>query len=57
MTRPWNATHPDAHLPKSLQGLRIPAVGSPLFIISVPALVIAQCKSRHHRLFPRPKRT
>ena len=30
-------------LPKLLQGLRIPVVGAPLFIISNPKLVIAQC--------------
>ncbi|MDH5330841.1 MAG: nitronate monooxygenase, partial [Aquincola sp.] len=30
-------------LPKQLQGLRIPVVGAPLFIISNPRLVIAQC--------------
>ena len=52
MNRPWNATHPEAHLPKALQGLRIPAVGSPLFIISVPALVIAQCKAGIIGSFP-----
>lgn len=52
MTRPWNATHPEAHLPKALQGLRIPAICSPLFIISVPALVIAQCKSGMIGSFP-----
>jgi nitronate monooxygenase len=32
-------------LPKVLQGLRIPVIGSPLFIISNPKLVIAQCTS------------
>jgi nitronate monooxygenase len=32
-------------LPKILQGLRIPVVGAPLFIISNPKLVIAQCTS------------
>jgi nitronate monooxygenase len=32
-------------LPKVLQGLRIPVVGAPLFIISNPKLVIAQCTS------------
>jgi nitronate monooxygenase len=52
MTRPWNATHTEAHLPKQLRGLRIPAVASPLFIISVPALVIAQCKSGVIGSFP-----
>lgn len=52
MTRPWNATHAESHLPKALQGLRIPAVASPLFIISVPALVIAQCKAGIVGSFP-----
>jgi nitronate monooxygenase len=42
----------DSHLPKALQGLRIPAVASPLFIISVPALVIAQCKAGIIGSFP-----
>ena len=32
-------------MPKALQNLRIPLIGSPLFIISVPELVIAQCKA------------
>ncbi len=33
-------------LPRVLEGrLRLPAIGSPLFIISCPALVIAQCKA------------
>lgn len=30
-------------LPKQLQGLRLPVVGAPLFIVSNPKLVIAQC--------------
>lgn len=42
----------DKHLPAALQGLRIPAVGSPLFIVSVPDLVIAQCKSGIIGSFP-----
>ncbi|MGR3634586.1 MAG: NAD(P)H-dependent flavin oxidoreductase [Shimia sp.] len=42
----------DSHLPKALQGLRIPAVASPLFIISVPELVIAQCKAGIIGSFP-----
>ena len=42
----------DAHLPKALQGLRIPAVAAPLFIVSVPALVIAQCKAGVVGSFP-----
>lgn len=32
-------------LPPILQGLRLPVIGAPLFIISQPALVIAQCKA------------
>jgi len=40
-------------LPKVLQGrLRIPVVGSPLFIISHPPLVIAQCKAGVVGSFP-----
>ncbi|MCX7567441.1 nitronate monooxygenase family protein [Sulfitobacter sp. F26169L] len=42
----------DSHLPKALQGLRIPLIASPLFIISVPALVIAQCKAGIVGSFP-----
>ncbi|MBS7781616.1 nitronate monooxygenase family protein [Acidovorax sp. CCYZU-2555] len=32
-------------LPSCLRNLRLPVIASPLFIISVPALVIAQCKA------------
>ncbi len=39
-------------LPPILQSLRIPAVGSPLFIISNPDLVIAQCKAGIVGSFP-----
>ena len=39
-------------LPRVLQGLRIPAVAAPLFIISVPELVIAQCKAGIIGSFP-----
>ncbi|MEM6938731.1 MAG: nitronate monooxygenase family protein [Pseudomonadota bacterium] len=42
----------DTHLPKALQGLRIPLIASPLFIISVPKLVIAQCKAGVIGSFP-----
>ncbi|HBS48669.1 MAG TPA: nitronate monooxygenase [Rhodobacteraceae bacterium] len=42
----------DSHLPPALQGLRIPLVGSPLFIISNPDLVIAQCKAGIVGAFP-----
>lgn len=39
-------------LPPILQGLRIPAVAAPLFIISNPDLVIAQCKAGIIGSFP-----
>ena len=39
-------------MPKALQNLRIPLIGSPLFIISVPELVIAQCKAGIVGSFP-----
>lgn len=39
-------------LPPILQNLRIPLVGSPLFIISNPDLVIAQCKAGIVGSFP-----
>lgn len=42
----------DAHLPPALQGLRIPLISSPLFIISCPELVIAQCKAGIIGSFP-----
>lgn len=37
---------------KALTGLRIPLIGAPLFIISVPELVIAQCKAGIIGSFP-----
>ena len=39
-------------LPPVLQNLRIPVIGSPLFIISGPELVIAQCKAGVVGSFP-----
>ncbi len=42
----------DSHLPAALQGLRVPMVAAPLFIISVPELVIAQCKAGIVGSFP-----
>ena len=39
-------------LPKALQGLRLPAVAAPLFIVSCPKLVIAQCKAGIVGSFP-----
>jgi len=39
-------------LPPILRGLRLPVVGAPLFIISQPALVIAQCTAGVVGAFP-----
>ncbi|MEP3047064.1 MAG: nitronate monooxygenase family protein [Roseibium sp.] len=39
-------------LPKALQNLRLPAVAAPLFIVSCPKLVIAQCKAGVIGSFP-----
>ncbi len=39
-------------LPPQLSGLRIPAVAAPMFIVSVPKLVIAQCKAGIVGSFP-----
>ncbi|WP_322867613.1 NAD(P)H-dependent flavin oxidoreductase [Aquicoccus sp. G2-2] len=39
-------------LPAQLQNLRLPVIGSPLFIISNPDLVIAQCKAGIVGAFP-----
>lgn len=39
-------------LPAILQGLRLPVIGSPMFIVSRPELVIAQCKSGIVGSFP-----
>ena len=33
-------------IPAALQKLALPVIGSPLFIISNPKLVIEQCKAR-----------
>lgn len=39
-------------LPEILQGLRLPVIGSPMFIVSRPELVIAQCKAGIVGSFP-----
>jgi nitronate monooxygenase len=39
-------------VPPVLQNLRLPLIGSPLFIISGPELVIAQCKAGIVGSFP-----
>ena len=41
-----------SHLPTALQNLSIPVIGSPLFIASGPALVLAQCKAGIVGSFP-----
>jgi len=42
----------DSHLPQALRGLRLPMVASPMFILSGPELVIAQCKAGIVGSFP-----
>jgi nitronate monooxygenase len=39
-------------LPQALSRLRLPVIGAPLFIVSNPALVIAQCTSGIVGSFP-----
>ena len=46
----WNRD--ESHLPAALRGLRLPLIGSPLFIVSGPELVIAQCKAGIIGSFP-----
>ena len=36
---------PERYLPPVLKNLKFPVIGSPLFIISNPKLVLAQCKA------------
>ena len=45
-------TRDETRLPAQLRGLRLPLVGSPMFIISGPDLVIAQCKAGIVGSFP-----
>jgi len=42
----------NSHLPQALRGLRLPLVASPMFILSGPELVIAQCKAGIVGSFP-----
>lgn len=42
----------DTHLPAALRGLRLPLIGAPMFIVSGPELVIAQCKAGIVGSFP-----
>ena len=39
-------------LPAVLQNLSLPVVGSPMFIVSYPELVLAQCKAGIVGSFP-----
>ncbi len=41
-----------SHLPKALQNLSLPVIGSPMFIASGPRLVAAQCKAGIVGAFP-----
>lgn len=50
MSQIWSRN--SSHLPSVLRSLRLPLIGSPLFIISVPELVIAQCKAGIVGAFP-----
>jgi nitronate monooxygenase len=38
-------TSPTRYLPSILKNIRFPVIGSPMFILSTPKLVIAQCKA------------
>ena len=40
------------HLPPALQHLTLPVIGSPMFIVSYPELVLAQCKAGIVGAFP-----
>lgn len=42
----------DTHLPAALRGLHLPLLGAPMFIVSGPELVIAQCKAGIVGSFP-----
>ena len=50
----WNAPRkvPPMSLPPLLRTLRLPAIASPMFIVSTPDLVIAQCKAGIVGSFP-----
>ena len=42
----------NSHLPQVLQGLRLPVIAAPMFIVSYPELVKAQCMSGIVGSFP-----
>ena len=41
-----------SHIPKILQGLRLPIISAPMFTVSYPELVLAQCKAGIVGSFP-----
>jgi nitronate monooxygenase len=41
------------HIPPVLQNLALPVIASPMFIVSYPELVLAQCKAGIVGSFPR----
>ena len=41
-----------SHIPAVLQGLRLPIIGAPMFTVSYPELVLAQCKAGIVGSFP-----
>ena len=41
-----------SHIPAVLQGLRLPIIGAPMFTVSYPELVLAQCKAGIAGSFP-----
>jgi len=41
-----------SHIPTVLQGLRLPIIGAPMFTVSYPELVLAQCKAGIVGSFP-----
>ena len=41
-----------SHIPKILQGLRLPVISAPMFTVSYPELVLAQCKAGIVGSFP-----
>ena len=48
-----NTSSPIMTIPAMLEGrLRLPVIGAPMFIVSTPALVLAQCKSGIVGAFP-----
>ena len=42
----------DSHLPQALRNLALPVIASPMFTVSYPELVLAQCKAGIVGSFP-----